>query len=86
MKHNRPESNETFIRLVQSLRENGEVADLVRQAGKLPKEVRAVIFEQMAAKMRAAGEPEDLAEAVTWLREDAVFRKLLEVLDAEGPS
>jgi len=80
-----PQEHETFVRFVQTLRHNGEVAESLRKAGKLPQQVRAILFEQMTAKMRDAGEPEDLFEVAEWLREDAVFKKVLELMDAEGP-
>lgn len=80
-----PGENESFVKFVQALRENGDVAAMLKQAGKLPREIRAIIFEQMAAKMRDAGEPESIVEIVDFMRDDRIFKKVVEMLDEEMP-
>lgn len=80
-----PGESDSFVRFVQSLRENGEVAELLRKAAKIPREIRYILFEQMAAKMRASGEPDRIVEVVDFLRDDRIFKKVIEMLDAPGP-
>ena len=80
-----PGESETFVKFVQALRENGEIAAMLKQAGKLPPQIRAIIFEQMAAKMRDADEPESLIQIVDFMRDDRVFKKVIEMLDEDVP-
>ena len=80
-----PGESDSFVKFVQALRENGEVAAMLRQAGKLPTQIRAIIFEQMAAKMRDSGEPESIVEIVDFMRDDRIFKKVIDMLDEEMP-
>ena len=81
----RPEDNETFVRFVQAAREDGEFAHYLRNAGKVPHKQRMILLDQMAAKMKHDGLPEEIVEVVLALREDAVFKAVLKLLDAPGP-
>lgn len=77
-----PQDSESFVRFVQAAREDPEFAALLKGAGRLPAERRNILFEQMAAKMALNGERADLIEVVRWLLDDAVFQKVLLLLDA----
>jgi hypothetical protein len=81
----RPEDSETFIRFIQAARDDPEFGGLLRGAGRLPAQQRNILLEQMAAKMAANRERKDLIEVVHWLREEAVFKSVLRLLETPGP-
>lgn len=78
-----PEDNETFVRFVQALRADREFGDMLRKAARLPREIRLILFDQMAAKMRQENEPEDMVEVVRLLQNEGVLKKVLELMDSE---
>ena len=79
----RPEDNETFVRFIQAVRADRDFGDLLRKAARLPREIRTILFDQMAAKMRQENEPEELVEVVRLLQDDAVLKRVLEMMDSD---
>ena len=81
----RPEDSETFVRFIQTAREDPGFAALLKNAGLLPPERRNILLEQMAAKMALRGERPELIQVVHWLLDDALFQRVLEMIDKPLP-
>lgn len=78
-----PHLNETFVRFVQLVQTDDDMAEFVRSLAEADATHRAMLLTQTAARMRAEKQPEELVQVVEWLREPAVLGKLLELIESE---
>ena len=63
-----PGESEAFVKFVQALRDNGEVAEMLKQSAKLPPQIRAIIFDHDGADQHHAaigGAMRDHAQAAS---------------------
>ena len=69
-----------MVRLTQALVETKHLRDWLLALKNLPKATRDVAFSEMSAKMRAAGEDPQLANAIGSLTNPQIYKSVLQTV------
>lgn len=72
--------DEGLVRLAQALVETKDLRDWFFALQDLPRATRDAAFSEMSAKMRAAGEDAQLANAVSSLTNPQVYKSVLQTV------